>query len=245
MISNRSVFRPLRAASILATLAAGTLPAAAADLVWEMKAGNATCRVSFVQGKIAEGIARLQVYQPCTGPFAKLVGWSSAKGGAQINLYAIGANGPDLAGRADKERRSLYFGMIGDSTRFEMKTVAANAAPPAPKKTNPAKVRANSACLVMRDSGECAKPAHIGAPAFPRGIGAKSRLMPVTRLDIRFSANPTSSTIGTVEGGMCVEVTECKSGFNGEIWCETPSGNSSGWILKQDKSFVYARNSCD
>ena len=213
--------------------------------VWELKAGTSVCRVAFVKGPIAPGIQRLQVNQPCTGIFAGFIGWSSAKKGHQINLYGLTGGQTALAARADMERPGSFVGQTIAGVPFTMMIPKAAGATPPPTARQPvAQVKPNPACRVMRDTGACAQPSDIGPPRFPPGLPKKSSITPVVRLDIRFLANPASSSVGQADREVCIQVSECKESFDGTVWCETPSGNTSGWVLKQDKDFVYARNGC-
>ena len=215
--------------------------------VWELKAGASVCRVSFVQGPIAPGIQRLQVNQPCNGIFAGFIGWSSAQEGKQISFYGLTGGQTTLAARADRERPGSYVGQTIPGASFTMLMLKASTAATPPTPARPpaaAEVKPNPACRVMRDTGACAQASDIGPPRFPPGLPKKSSITPIVKLDIRFLPNPASQPIGQADREVCIQVTECKDSFDGTVWCETTSGNFTGWVLKQDKNFVYARNGC-
>lgn len=242
------VARPL-ALFLVAVLGApfwgGTDARAQSPAVWELKAGASICRVVFVQGPIAPGIQRLQVNQPCTGIFSGFIGWSSAQNGQRISLYGLNGGQTALAARADRERPGSYIGQTIAGVSFTMvMPKATGAVPPTPARPPVAEVKPNPACRVMRDSGTCAQANDIGPPRFPPGLPKKSSITPIVKLDIRFLPNSASQPIGQADREVCIQVTECRASSDGTVWCETTSGNFTGWVLKQDKNFVYARNGC-
>lgn len=110
------IAKSFRVPMIIATLALLTAPiTAAAEEIWAMTTSEGTCRISFHEDPVADGVfATLQHDDACPETLKAVSGYSMSNGDNTIMLYTT-YSGLEMVGRADKEEPGLYVGMIGDS----------------------------------------------------------------------------------------------------------------------------------
>lgn len=239
--------------AIFATWIAGLVLAPAAMArewdVWALEAYDDICQISFDgDTQMADGIARLVRHsEECRGGGNSIDGYSLNNDGNTILVYTV-AGGLQVLGRFDREGDGSYVGMMDDGVparlwfmgRMDMQSAAAPRQPGKPAAA--AKGQQARTCTAYVDSGRCAETWDLGAPEF---VGGRSSITTLARMDVRFLNNPTSRVIDSVEQGQCIDTTACREApFKGGLWCEVRVGNFSGWVLKQDDQFVYARNGC-
>ncbi|MCJ7994938.1 hypothetical protein J5N58_13785 [Rhizobium cremeum] len=108
------IAKTFRLPIMIATLVLLAAPAAAEE-IWAMTTSEGTCRISFHEDPVADGVfATLQHDDVCPETLKAVSGYSMSNGDNTIMLYTT-YSGLEMVGRADKEEPGLYVGMIGES----------------------------------------------------------------------------------------------------------------------------------
>jgi len=94
-------------------------------------------------------------------------------------------------------------------------------------------------CKQYYGTRRCAQAQDVGDPT-------SGALQPVANMNVRFLGARTSSVVGQLPRGRCVATQRCSSSIlSGEIWCQIKLTDiKTGWVLKEDKKSVYAKNGC-
>lgn len=209
--------------------------------VWEISSIRGECRISFKEqaDRIGQGHV---IVQRGNCPFS-VKSYEVASGGDILLLSASG----DLLARATPEYDGFYEGTYGDGDFFELDFIGSRKDGKSSSKQQGSQTSGlfgeTDGCVRYVDDRRCADGADIGLPGRPfNWHPIHSR----TDLIVRFMANKTSSVTGQVSEGVCVEVRNCTERLlNNEVWCEVEwQTGKHGWVLKQDKDFVYAHTSC-
>ncbi|MBO3758429.1 hypothetical protein [Ciceribacter sp. L1K22] len=218
-----------------------SVEAGAAEDIWSMTTPEGTCRISFQDDPVADGIQSiLQHDYACPEMLRNVSGYSMNNGDGTIILYTT-FTGLEMVGRADKEKDGLYVGMIGDGTELTISFGETPDLPTKPQKPQkPKKPSGSSACLRYPDGG-CAQPNDVGSPDVALGINS---IQALTRLNIRGLPGMDGAVIGRLEKDQCVTVLGCVEKGGNVIWCEVDLPTFHGWTLKQDAGKVYSRNGC-
>lgn len=228
----------------IAAVATGllTLGAAQADPIWGLEAFGDVCPVTFERQQLPGGGMQRIRHQSrsCRGGLGNIIGWTAEGDGSTYLFYDRAGQ---ILGRVDAIGGGAYAGVFGDGDTLEMRYIG-DSRPQGhgQVQTAPQGSGAGEAmrCRVYAGTRQCAEAYDIGEPD-------ASQLMPVVRLNLRFSSNLTSQIVGKVDRGACYQVYRCREEpFADErMWCEVQLEGQTGWILKQDETSVYARNICD
>lgn len=229
--------------TVLAAITAAVLGSAAAHAaeLWGLEAFNDVCPVSFSTQPTAGGLMQIRHHsQGCRGGLDNITDWSEEGDGGTFYFYDRAGQ---LMGRVDGMDGGTYSGVFGDGTPLEMRFIGHESTSDGGAQYNaPSGSGAGEAqgCRVYHGTRRCAEPYDIGAPD-----GAQ--IMPLARMNVRFSSGLTSQVVATVDRGSCLEVSRCRDEpFADErFWCEVQLEGRSGWVLKQDEATVYTRNICD
>lgn len=211
-------------------------PVAASDL-WSVTSPKGSCRISFGQDPVAEGIFAVTQHDfACPENLKAISGYSMNNGDGTIMFYST-ASGLEQVARADKEQPGIYVGMTLDGETLQV--VHSDVAEPQPQLTpEPAGDRAG---CVPYAGGGCAQPNDIGAPDVAAGI---TSIHMVTRMNVRAMPGMEGAVLGRVETGQCLDIVGCVEQNGKTVWCEVKMKTYRGWVLKQDVRKVYARNAC-
>lgn len=216
---------------------AGAVPAQAADL-WGLEAFNDVCPISFTDRRSPAGPLAIRHHaESCVGGLSNITGWSAEAEGSSYLFYD---HAGQILGRVDATGQGRYEGIFGDGVPLAMGFIGTQGTGAAD--TPPAGSGQGEAqrCRVYLGSRVCAEPYDIGIPD-------GSEMMPLARMNVRFSDGLNSQIVARVDRGACLAVTRCRdeSFARERTWCEIQLEGRTGWVLKQDETVVYTRNSCD
>lgn len=229
------------------------LPTASAgpdDRVWAMTAYNDVCRVSLSEDadRIGEGDVRRLDNRCRISPVTR---YRVVDQGSILFLD----DGGTLLGRVDPLSRGGYSGVIDDGVALEFSLIMTRPDPRPTPRPKPiftprppldiptGRGQTASDCLRYPDTGLCAQNQDVGLP------GDRFNLLPIetrARMNVHFMGNSSSSVEGQVAPRTCMPVKNCsESLLNKEVWCQVNwKDNKWGWVLKQDREFVYAHAGC-
>lgn len=255
----------IRALATLGTLALLTapLPVLAADATWELLGETGGCTVSLVPEMVDDGIFFVDRGTADCGPdIARITGYALNNDGTELVLYST-LDGVDQLGLLTRESEGLYRGSLrnGTALRLEHKSgpkgiadprtglmtgedvapaldTDAETTPPTPEFFEDETTAAPGNCLTYAGGSACVAPEDMGAPE-------GGSLQTLSRMNLRDIGGTTGSrVVGQAEGGTCFQVSLCQEDAEGRLWCSVLSDDLQGWLLKQDDSTVYSRNSC-
>jgi hypothetical protein len=121
------------------------LPAHSAEPeIWTMTTPQGSCRLSFEEDPVAEGVLSTLFHDGSCFDFTNPVtGYSMNNGDHTIILYST-KDGLTMVGRADLEEPGHYVGVIGDG---EQLTLVQDGGKPAPRPQAPARPMSTAAVL--------------------------------------------------------------------------------------------------
>lgn len=201
--------------------------------IWTMTTLQGSCRLSFEEDPVAEGVLSTLFHDGSCFDFANPVtGYSMNNGNHTIILYST-KDGLTMVGRADMEEPGHYVGVIGDGEEL---TLVQEGSKPAPR---PVATPAGP-CPIYVDGG-CAQPSDVGSPDVAGGVTSVQAL---TRMNIRAMPDRSGAVLGKLDKDQCVTVIGCVEQNGTTIWCEIEMGTYRGWVLKREAGKIYSRNAC-
>jgi len=217
-------------------------PAVQAEDLWGLEAFDDVCPVSFGTRALPNGMSEIRHHaDSCRGGLDNIAGWSDDGDGA---IYFFYDRAGQVLGRVEGVGNGLFAGIFGDGAPLSMRYIGPDDGtthyePDVIGSMSGSGSSEAQDCRLYYGTGTCAEMFDIGEPD-----GAE--LMPIARLNVRFSSNLDSRIIATVDRGECLEVTRCRDEpfEDSRLWCEVQLEDRSGWVLKQDEAAVYSLNIC-
>lgn len=227
---------------------------------WSLIAESGGCKVSFLDEAVDDGIFFVdRGDQDCGPDVGRITGYALNEDGATVVFYST-LEGVELIGQVSRSEDGIFTGKLrkGDVLRLEhlsgprgitdpstgLRTgedVVINESDPEDEADAPLSESSDptSGCLTYAESTDCVAAEDLGPPD-----GGQMQVM--TRMNMRDQGTTSgSSVIGRVEAGSCVATQLCAEDGSGRLWCSIQSDAGAGFILKQDESTVYAKNSCE
>ena len=248
------------AALALALLALPAMPALArdgdTDGKWTLLAETGSCSVRFIEEAIDEGIFFVDRGEADCGPdLGRVTGYAITADGQAMTFYSTLSGTVETLGEVGLQADGIFTGRLrnGQALRLEHASggrgiVATSAGMGEVTEPDPQEDEAGADagmtttvqdCLLQAGRDSCADQDDIGPPE-------GGRIQTLTRMNLRDQGTTRgSSVIGQVNAGSCLPITFCAEDEGGRLWCgvQTPEGGN-GYLLKQDDTTVYARNSC-
>ncbi|MBU3963997.1 MAG: SH3 domain-containing protein [Alphaproteobacteria bacterium] len=224
----------VRKGLLVAAALLAALPAHSAEPeIWTMTTRQGSCRLSFEEDPVAEGVLSTLFHDGSCFDFTNPVtGYSMNNGDHTIILYST-KDGLTMVGRADMEEPGHYLGVIGDGEEL---TLVQDGGKPAPR---PVAAPAGP-CPTYVDGG-CAQPSDVGSPDVAAGV---TSIQALTRMNIRAMPDRSGAVLGKLDQNQCVTVIGCVEQNGSTMWCEIEMGTYRGWVLKHDAGKIYIRNAC-
>lgn len=236
-------------------------PALAAGGTWELVAESGGCRVTLVPEMVDDGIFFVDRGEADCGPdIGRITGYALNDDGGEIVFYST-LEGVDLVGQMNRDAEGLYRGTLrnGMVVRMEHQSGPKGIADPRtglttgediapafsesedettpPSAEIPEETAPPGNCRTYTGGRSCVEEEDLDAPAL-------GQLQTLTRMNLRDTPNAAGARVGQAEAGTCFTVSLCDSDAEGRLWCSVSTETLSGWVLKQDATTVYSRNSC-
>lgn len=244
----------------LALLGMPALPALAragdTDGKWTLLTESGNCSVRFVDETIDDGIFFVDRGEADCGPdLGRVTGYAITADGQALTFYSTLSGTVETLGEVGRQAEGVFTGKLRDGQALRLEHASGGrgivptsasmgeAAEPDPQEDE-ANADAGMAitaqdCLLQAGGDSCADQDDIGPPE-------AGRIQTLTRMNLRDQGTTRgSSVIGQIKAGSCLPITFCAEDESGRLWCgvQTPEGGN-GYLLKQDDTTVYARNSC-
>ena len=225
---------------------------------WSLIAESGGCEVSFLPEAVDDGIFFVDRGEADCGPdIGRVTGYALNDDGATVVLYST-LDGVDLVGQLARSEDGVFTGKLrsGGALRLEHRSgprgitdpgtgLLTGEVPvvveddPEAEADEPLAAITPDACLTYAGgNGGCVDQADLGPP----DGGA---LQVITRMNMRDQGTTQGSTVvARIEAGACLQAGFCSEDGDGRLWCGVSGPMGQGFILKQDATTVYARNSC-